>query len=48
MSKGDYVTFLDADDGLCNINILQKAYDIATKEKGEKIIWYIIKHMELL
>jgi len=36
-SKGEYVTFLDADDGLCNINILQKSYDIATKEKGEKI-----------
>ena len=28
---------MDADDGLCNINILQKSYDIATKEKGEKI-----------
>ena len=37
MSKGEYVTFLDADDGFCNINILQKSYDIATKEKGEKI-----------
>ena len=37
MSKGEYVTFIDADDGLCNINILQKSYDIATKEKGEKI-----------
>ena len=37
MSKGEYVTFLDADDGLCNIDILQKSYDIATKEKGEKI-----------
>ena len=37
MSKGEYITFLDADDGLCNINILQKSYDIATKEKGEKI-----------
>ncbi len=36
-SKGEYVTFLDADDGLCNINILQKSYDIATKKKGEKI-----------
>ena len=36
-SKGEYVTFLDADDGFCNINILQKSYDIATKEKGEKI-----------
>ena len=37
MSKGEYVTFLDADDGFSNINILQKSYDIATKEKGEKI-----------
>ena len=37
MSKGEYITFIDADDGLCNINILQKSYDIATKEKGEKI-----------
>ena len=37
MSKGEYVTFLDADDGFCNINILEKSYDIATKEKGEKI-----------
>ena len=36
-SKGEYVTFLDADDGFCNINILQKSYDITTKEKGEKI-----------
>jgi glycosyltransferase involved in cell wall biosynthesis len=35
--KGEYVTFLDADDGLCNINILEKSYNIATKEKGEKI-----------
>ena len=37
MSKGEYITFLDADDGFCNINILEKAYNIATKEKGEKI-----------
>jgi glycosyltransferase involved in cell wall biosynthesis len=36
-SKGEYVTFLDADDGLCNINILEKSYNIATEEKGEKI-----------
>ena len=36
MSKGEYITFLDADDGFCNINILEKAYNIATKEKGEK------------
>jgi glycosyltransferase involved in cell wall biosynthesis len=36
-SKGEYVTFIDADDGLCNINILEKSYNIATEEKGEKI-----------
>ena len=36
-SKGEYVTFLDADDGFANINILKKSYDMATKEKGEKI-----------
>ena len=36
-SKGEYVTFIDADDGLCNIDILNKAYDIATKKYNEKI-----------
>ena len=36
-SKGEYVTFIDADDGLCNYEILAKAYDKATKEFGEKI-----------
>ena len=36
-SKGEYVTFIDADDGLCNIDILNKAYNVATKEHGEKI-----------
>ena len=36
-SKGEYVTFIDADDGLCNINILNQAYDVATKEHNEKI-----------
>jgi len=36
-SKGEYVTFIDADDALCNINILEKAYNIATKEHNEKI-----------
>ena len=36
-SKGEYVTFIDADDALCNINILEKAYNIATKEYNEKI-----------
>ena len=37
MSKGEYVTFIDADDGLCNINILQMAYDYATTKYDEKI-----------
>ena len=36
-SKGEYVTFIDADDGLCNINILGQAYDAATKDHKEKI-----------
>lgn len=36
-SNGEYVTFLDADDFLCNINILEKAYNTATKEFKEKI-----------
>ena len=36
-SKGEYVTFIDADDGFCNIDILNKAYNVATKEHGEKI-----------
>ena len=36
-SKGEYVTFIDADDALCNINILEKAYKIATEEHNEKI-----------
>ena len=36
-SKGEYVTFIDADDALCNINILEKAYNVATKEHYEKI-----------
>ena len=36
-SKGKYVTFVDADDGLCNRNILSKAYNIATKEHNETI-----------
>ena len=36
-SNGEYIAFLDADDCFCNINILQKAYDIATKEHKEKI-----------
>ena len=36
-SKGEYVTFIDADDGLCNMKLLEYVYNIATKEKGEKI-----------
>ena len=34
-SKGEYVTFIDADDALCNLNILQKAYEVATKDHNE-------------
>ena len=36
-SNGEYVTFLDADDSLCNINILEKAYNVATKDFNERI-----------
>ena len=36
-SRGEYVTFLDADDSLANINILNEAYEIATKKFNEKI-----------
>ena len=36
-SKGEYVTFIDADDGLCNEDILYKAYYKATEEYGEYI-----------
>ena len=36
-SKGEYVTFVDADDGLCNKEILEKAYEVATKKYNEKI-----------
>ena len=36
-SKGEYVTFLDADDGYANPEILEKAYDIATNKYNEKI-----------
>ena len=36
-SRGEYVTFIDADDGLCNPDILRKAYKKATEEFGEKI-----------
>ena len=36
-SKGEYVTFVDADDSLANIHILEKAYNVATKEHGIKI-----------
>jgi glycosyltransferase involved in cell wall biosynthesis len=36
-SRGEYVTFVDADDGLCNGDILYKAYNKATKEYGKKI-----------
>ena len=36
-SRGEYVTFLDADDSLANIDILNEAYEIATKKFDEKI-----------
>ena len=36
-SKGEYVTFIDADDALCNFEILQKVYNMATKEYKEKL-----------
>ena len=36
-SKGEYITFLDADDGLCNYQILEKSYKIATEKYDEKI-----------
>ena len=36
-AKGEYVTFLDADDSLANIDILNIAYDTATKKFNEKI-----------
>ena len=40
-SRGEYVTFLDADDSLANIDILNEAYEIATK----KLILFIINHV---
>ena len=36
-SKGEYVTFIDADDGLCNYKILEKSYILGVEEFGEKI-----------
>ena len=36
-SKGEYITFIDAEDSLCNAEILEKAYDYATKKYNEKI-----------
>ncbi len=36
-SKGEYVTFIDADDAMCNFELFQKAYDNATKDYGEKL-----------
>ena len=36
-SKGEYVTFVDADDYLCNIDILRVSYEYATKKYNEKI-----------
>jgi len=36
-SKGEYVAFVDADDGFTNKDILQKAYDTATKKYNHKV-----------
>ena len=36
-SKGEYVTFIDADDAICNFEIFQRAYNMATKDYKEKI-----------
>jgi glycosyltransferase involved in cell wall biosynthesis len=36
-SKGEYVTFIDADDCLCNCNLLKIAYETATQKYNEKI-----------
>ena len=36
-SKGEYVTFVDTEDGLCNQEILEKAYNIATTKYNQKI-----------
>ena len=36
-SKGEYITFIDADDGLCNYKILEKSYILGVEEFGEKI-----------
>ena len=35
-SKGEYVTFIDADDAICNFDIFEKAYNNATKDFKEK------------
>ena len=36
-SKGEYVTFIDADDAICNFDIFEKAYNNATKDFKEKL-----------
>jgi len=36
-SKGEYVTFIDADDAMCNFEIFERAYNNATKDYGEKL-----------
>ena len=36
-SKGEYIVFVDANDGICNPEILLKAYNIATQKYNEKV-----------
>ena len=36
-SKGEYITFINAEDSLCSAEILEKAYECATKKYNEKI-----------
>ncbi len=36
-SNGEYVTFVDADDLICNMDIFRMAYNLATQEYNEKL-----------
>ena len=36
-SKGEYIAFINADDGLCDPEIFEKAYNIANTKYNEKI-----------